>query len=203
MYLGRGGASEGVLAACVLRCAGGQMQGRLALETRDQFAQAQRFGLSIRAGNMSVGDMAAGDVVVCVTGVTPGPLVAGVSLGKDAIETETLVYRSATGTIRRIHAMHRAAGKFDWRSGVVSAAGLELRFGVKLAHRRRRIIRRRRGLRRTGGERQSEKRSEDQMKASHSFSMFFKAARIRASRCKSVAVATELCPSRAGGTTRR
>ncbi len=113
MYLGRGGASEGVLAACVLRCAGGQMQGRLALDTRDQLAQAERFGLADPRRKYAVGDMAAGDVVVCVTGVTAGPLVAGVSLGKDVIETETLVYRSATGTIRRIHATHRAAGKFD------------------------------------------------------------------------------------------
>jgi fructose-1,6-bisphosphatase II / sedoheptulose-1,7-bisphosphatase len=113
MYLGRGGASEGVLAACVLRCAGGQMQGRLALETRDQIAKAQRFGPIDPRRKYSVGDMAAGDVVVCVTGVTAGPLVGGVSLGKTTIDTETIVYRSATGTIRRIHATHRAVGKFD------------------------------------------------------------------------------------------
>ncbi|TLG72804.1 class II fructose-bisphosphatase [Methylocystis sp. B8] len=113
MYLGRGGAAEGVLAACVLRCAGGQMQGRLALENRDQIAQAQRFGLLDPRRKYSVGDMAAGDVVVCVTGVTAGPLVGGVSLGQTTIDTETIVYRSATGTIRRIHAMHRVAGKFD------------------------------------------------------------------------------------------
>ncbi|MBI5013240.1 MAG: fructose-bisphosphatase class II, partial [Methylocystis sp.] len=48
-----------------------------------------------------------------VTGVTAGPLVGGVSLGKTTIDTETIVYRSATGTIRRIHATHRAVGKFD------------------------------------------------------------------------------------------
>ena len=113
MYLCRGGASEGVLAACVLRCAGGQMQGRLALESRDQIAKAQRFGRIDQRRKYSVGDMAAGDVVVCVTGVTGGPLVGGVSLGKTTIETETIVYRSATGTIRRIHAMHQAVGKFD------------------------------------------------------------------------------------------
>lgn len=112
MYLGRGGASEGVLAACVLRCAGGQMQGRLALENRDQIAKAERLGLEPRR-KYSVGDMAAGDVVVCVTGVTAGPLVGGVSLGQTTIDTETIVYRSATGTIRRIHAQHRATGKFD------------------------------------------------------------------------------------------
>lgn len=113
MYLGRGGASEGVLAACVLRCAGGQMQGRLALETREQMAQAERVGLRDPRRKYAVGDMAAGDVVVCVTGVTAGPLVSGVSLGKTTIDTETIVYRSATGTVRRIHARHRAAGKVD------------------------------------------------------------------------------------------
>ena len=98
-------------ACCVApaaRCRGG-----CALETRDQIAKAQRFGLIDPRRKYSVGDMAAGDVVVCVTGVTAGPLVGGVSLGKTTIDTETIVYRSATGTIRRIHAMHRAVGKFD------------------------------------------------------------------------------------------
>lgn len=113
MYLGRGGASEGVLAACVLRCAGGQMQGRLALETREQVAMAARHGVVDPRRKYTAAEMAAGDVVVCVTGVTDGPLVSGVVFGKGVIETDTLVYRSATGTVRRILAAHRAGGKFD------------------------------------------------------------------------------------------
>ena len=113
MYLGRGGASEGVLAACVLRCAGGQMQGRLALETREQINRAARHGVADPRRKYSAAEMASGDVLVCVTGVTDGPLVSGVVFGKSAIETETLVYRSATGTVRRIRAAHRVGAKFD------------------------------------------------------------------------------------------
>lgn len=113
MYLGRGGAPEGVLAACALRCAGGQMQGRLALETREQIELAARHGVADPRRKYSAADMAAGDVVVCATGVTDGQLVGGVVFGKGVIETETLVYRSATGTVRRIRARHRVGGKFD------------------------------------------------------------------------------------------
>jgi fructose-1,6-bisphosphatase II / sedoheptulose-1,7-bisphosphatase len=104
MYLGRGGAPEGVLAAAVLRCAGGQMQGRLVLESAEQRARAARHGLTDPRKKYGVADMVTGDVVVCITGVTDGPLVDGVVFGKDGTETETLVYRSATGTVRRIGA---------------------------------------------------------------------------------------------------
>jgi fructose-1,6-bisphosphatase II / sedoheptulose-1,7-bisphosphatase len=104
MYLGRGGAPEGVLAAAVLRCAGGQMQGRLVLESADQRARAARHGLTDLRKKYGVTDMVTGDVVVCVTGVTDGPLVDGVVFDRGGIETETLVYRSATGTVRRIGA---------------------------------------------------------------------------------------------------
>lgn len=113
MYLGRGGAPEGVLAACVLRCAGGQMQGRLVLETREQVDRAARHGVRDPRRKFSAADMVSADVVVCVTGVTDGPLVGGVVFGKGVIETETLVYRSATGTVRRIRAAHRVGTKFD------------------------------------------------------------------------------------------
>lgn len=113
MYLGRGGAPEGVLAAGVLRCVGGQMQGRLAIETGERMARAAHMGFVDPRRKYDMNEMASGDVTVCVTGVTDGPLVAGVAFGKDVILTETLVYRSASGTIRRIRSEHRAAGKFD------------------------------------------------------------------------------------------
>lgn len=109
MYLGRGGAPEGVLAAAVLRCAGGQMQGRLVLDNAEQRARAARHGLGDPRRKYGVADMVTGDVVVCVTGVTDGPLVDGVAFQKGGVETETLVYRSATGTVRRIAA--RRAGR--------------------------------------------------------------------------------------------
>ncbi len=109
MYLGRGGAAEGVLAASVLRCAKGQMQARLVLETREQALRAERFGLTDPRKKYTVRDMVSGDVIVCMTGVTAGPLVGGVVFGKNAIETETLVYDSALRTVRRIRARHDSA----------------------------------------------------------------------------------------------
>lgn len=110
MYLGRGGAPEGVLAAAVLRCAGGQMQGRLVLENAEQRQRAARHGLTDPARKYGVVDMVTGDVVVSLTGVTDGPLVDGVFFDKGRIFTETLVFRSATGTVRRIGAKRRVAG---------------------------------------------------------------------------------------------
>ena len=90
------------------------MQGRLVLDTHDQDrASASVWACSIRAANIRSATWRPATSIVCVTGVTDGPLVGGVSLGKTTIDTETIVYRSATGTIRRIRATHRAAGKFD------------------------------------------------------------------------------------------
>jgi fructose-1,6-bisphosphatase II / sedoheptulose-1,7-bisphosphatase len=108
MYLGRGGAPQGVLAAAVLRCAGGQMQGRLAFENPEQRVRALRHGLTDPHNKYRVADMVTGDVLVCVTGVTGGRLVQGVVFDRGRIETETLVYRSATGTVRRIGARRAA-----------------------------------------------------------------------------------------------
>ncbi len=108
MYLGRGGAPQGVLAAAVLRCVGGQMQGRLVLENPEQRARALRHRLTDPHKKYGVADMVTGDVLVCVTGVTCGRLVKGVVFDRGRIETETLVYRSATGTVRRIGARRAA-----------------------------------------------------------------------------------------------
>jgi fructose-1,6-bisphosphatase II / sedoheptulose-1,7-bisphosphatase len=91
----------------VLRCAGGQMQGRLVLETAEQRERALRHGLADFRKKYSVADMVTGDVVVCITGVTDGPLVDGVVFDMGRIETDTLVYRSATGTVRGIRARRR------------------------------------------------------------------------------------------------
>jgi fructose-1,6-bisphosphatase II / sedoheptulose-1,7-bisphosphatase len=107
MYLGTGGAPEGVLAAAVLRCAGGQMQGRLVIETPEDRARAMRHGVTDLRRKYTVNDMVTGDVVVCITGVTDGPLVDGVTFDKGRIESDTLVYRSATGTVRCIRARRR------------------------------------------------------------------------------------------------
>src|ERR687893_1404919 len=112
IYLGIGAAPEGVLAAGALRCIGGQMQGRLILDTEEKRTRAAQMGVKDPNRKYEMQDLASGDVVVAATGVTDGALLKGVRFGKDVIETETIVYRSATGTVRRIHAEHRELAKF-------------------------------------------------------------------------------------------
>ncbi len=112
LYLGVGGAPEGVLAAGALRCVGGQMQGRLILDTEEKVERAAKMGVSDPRRKYDMKELASGDVIVSLTGVTDGPLLAGVKLGKGVIRTETLIYRSVTGTVRKISAEHREMGKF-------------------------------------------------------------------------------------------
>jgi fructose-1,6-bisphosphatase II / sedoheptulose-1,7-bisphosphatase len=112
IYLGIGAAPEGVLAAGALRCIGGQMQGRLILDTEEKRSRAAQMGVKDPNRKYDMRDLASGDVVVAATGVTDGALLKGVRFGRDVIETETIVYRSATGTVRRIHAEHRELSKF-------------------------------------------------------------------------------------------
>jgi fructose-1,6-bisphosphatase II / sedoheptulose-1,7-bisphosphatase len=116
MYLGSGGAPEGVLAAAALRCIGGQMQGRLAPELH---SEKERAGLLERAARMGVkdirrkyamGEMASGDVIFSATGITGGSLLSGVHFRGDFAETETVVMRSKTGTVRRIKTSFRDIG---------------------------------------------------------------------------------------------
>lgn len=102
IYLGIGGAPEGVLAAAALRCIGGQMQGRLQTKSAEQKRRAEKMGISDFDKKMSLGDMASGDVMFAATGVTDGSFLKGVKLFPDYVETETVVMRSATGTVRWI-----------------------------------------------------------------------------------------------------
>jgi fructose-1,6-bisphosphatase II / sedoheptulose-1,7-bisphosphatase len=113
IYLGIGGAPEGVLAAAALRCVGGQMQGRLILDTEEKRKRAYGMGVLDPNKKYDMSEMASGDVIVSATGVTDGGMLSGVRFGKDVIETETIVYRSITGTVRRIHGEHRQFDKFD------------------------------------------------------------------------------------------
>ena len=112
MYVGTGGAPEGVLAAGALRCVGGQMQGRLILDTEAKRERALKMGIKDPNKKYDMRELASGDVIVCATGVTDGALLKGVRFGQDVIETETVIYRSVTGTVRRIQAEHREFGKF-------------------------------------------------------------------------------------------
>jgi fructose-1,6-bisphosphatase II / sedoheptulose-1,7-bisphosphatase len=112
IYLGIGGAPEGVLAAGALRCVGGQMQGRLILDTPEKIARAATMGVKDPKKKYDLLELASGDTVVAATGVTDGALLKGVKFSGDIIETETIVYRSLTGTVRRIEAEHRELTKF-------------------------------------------------------------------------------------------
>ena len=112
LYLGSGGAPEGVLAAAALRCVGGQMQGRLVLDTQAKIDRARGMGIIDPKRKYDMAELASDDVIVSATGVTDGPLMHGVRFHREVIETETIVYRSITGTVRRIHGEHRELGKF-------------------------------------------------------------------------------------------
>jgi fructose-1,6-bisphosphatase II / sedoheptulose-1,7-bisphosphatase len=112
IYMGIGGAPEGVLAAAALRCIGGQMQCRLVLDTEEKRARAAQMGIKDPRKKYEIGDMVKGDCLFAATGVTDGALLDGVKLRKDVIETETVVMRSITGTVRWIRAEHRQLEKF-------------------------------------------------------------------------------------------
>lgn len=102
IYMGIGGAPEGVLAAAALRCIGGQMQGRLQTKSAEQKKRAAAMGVTDFDKKLNLHDMASGDVMFAATGVTDGSMLTGVKFFKDAVETETVVMRSATGTVRWI-----------------------------------------------------------------------------------------------------
>jgi fructose-1,6-bisphosphatase II / sedoheptulose-1,7-bisphosphatase len=108
IYLGVGGAPEGVLAAAALRCIGGQIQTRLVLDTEEKRARAAKMGVADARKKYALEDMVRGDCIFAATGVTDGALLTGVKFGRGVIETETVVMRSATGTVRWIRAEHRS-----------------------------------------------------------------------------------------------
>jgi fructose-1,6-bisphosphatase II / sedoheptulose-1,7-bisphosphatase len=112
IYMGIGGAPEGVLAAAALACIGGQMQCRLVLDTEEKRTRAARMGIKDPRKKYAIGDMVKGDCVFAATGVTDGSLLRGVKFRKEVIETETVVMRSVTGTVRWVRAEHRQLQKF-------------------------------------------------------------------------------------------
>ncbi len=112
IYMGIGGAPEGVLAAAALRCIGGQMQCRLVLDSEEKRDRAAKMGIKDPRKKYEIVDMVKGDCVFSATGVTDGSLLRGVRFKKDLIETETVVMRSVTGTVRWIRADHRQLDKF-------------------------------------------------------------------------------------------
>jgi fructose-1,6-bisphosphatase II / sedoheptulose-1,7-bisphosphatase len=107
IYMGIGGAPEGVLAAAALRCVGGQMQGRLVFRNDDEKARAAKWGITDLNRKYGLMDLVSGDVVFSATWVTDGAMLRGVHRDGEYITTESVVMRSATGTVRWIRARHR------------------------------------------------------------------------------------------------
>lgn len=114
LYVGSGGAPEGVLAAAALRCIGGQMQGRLIFRNDDEKARASRMGITDFTRKYSMMDLAKGDVMFAATGVTDGAMLQGIRKYAGGATTHSLVMRSTSGTVRYVEAHHNTVRKpFD------------------------------------------------------------------------------------------
>ncbi len=113
MYLGSGGAPEGVLAAAALRCIGGFMQGRLLFRNDDERGRATQWGIKDFDRKYGLEDMASGNVMFAATGVTDGNMLNGVRRFQGGATTHSIVMRSKTGTVRRIETEHN----FNRKSG--------------------------------------------------------------------------------------
>lgn len=110
IYMGSGGAPEGVLAAAALRCIGGQIQGRLMPMKDEERVRAAKMGITDINKKFKLEDMASSDVIFSATGVTDGSLLDGVRFRGEFAETETVVMRSKSGTVRRIKTNFRNIG---------------------------------------------------------------------------------------------
>lgn len=118
LYVGSGGAPEGVLAAAALQCTGGSMLGRLVFRNDDEIARAERWGISDLNKIYTTDELAKPDnVMFAATGVTDGTMLRGVRRFAGGAKTSTLVMRSKSGTMRRIEATHNFTKK-DWVEGV-------------------------------------------------------------------------------------
>jgi fructose-1,6-bisphosphatase II / sedoheptulose-1,7-bisphosphatase len=111
IYMGSGGAPEGVLAAAALRCIGGQMQGRLMYENDEQVARVRGMGHADPKKRFTCEEMAKGDVMFAATGVTPGAMLRGVKRFGEGAITHSVVMRSRSGTVRFVEAHHNFATK--------------------------------------------------------------------------------------------
>ena len=111
MYMGSGGAPEGVLAAAALRCIGGQFQGRLLFRNDDERGRARRLGITDLDRKYDLLELARGDVMFAATGVKDGSLLRGVRRFAGGASTHSIIMRSKTGTVRKIEATHNLARK--------------------------------------------------------------------------------------------
>ncbi|HEX2581956.1 MAG TPA: class II fructose-bisphosphatase [Dongiaceae bacterium] len=113
IYMGSGGAPEGVLAAAALRCIGGQMQARLLFRNEDERQRARKWGIEDFQRRYDLLDLAKGEVMFAATGVTDGSMLRGIRISPNGVSTHSVVMRSKTGTVRWIeaqHNWHRKAG---------------------------------------------------------------------------------------------
>ena len=117
IYMGSGGAPEGVLAAAALRCIGGQMQGRLLFRNDDERGRAHRLGITDLNRKYGLLDMAHGDVMFTATGVTNGSMLKGVRRFPGGAHTHSVVMRSSSGTVRYIEATHDFIRKPEFPPG--------------------------------------------------------------------------------------
>ena len=106
IYMGQGGAPEGVLAAAALRCVGGQLQTRLVFRKEEERRRAERLGIKDFNKRYNLTDLASGDVVFAATGVTDGTMLEGVKMLGSHVTTHSIVMRSATKTVRWIKMRH-------------------------------------------------------------------------------------------------
>jgi fructose-1,6-bisphosphatase II / sedoheptulose-1,7-bisphosphatase len=111
IYMGQGGAPEGVLAAAALRCIGGQMQGRLVFRNDEERARAARWGITDLNRKYSLEEMAKGNVMFAATGVTTGTMLRGVRRFPGGAVTHSVVMRSKSGTVRYVEAHHNLRTK--------------------------------------------------------------------------------------------
>lgn len=107
IYMGQGGAPEGVLAAAALRCVGGQFQGRLFFRNEDERARARKWGIEDLDKVYDLEDLAQGDCIFAATGVTDGSLLQGVKRLKGKMTTDSVVMRASSGTVRWVKGEHR------------------------------------------------------------------------------------------------
>ena len=113
LYVGSGGAPEGVLAAAALNCIGGFMQGRLVFRNDDERERARRFGIKDFDRKYALHDLAHGEVMFAATGVTTGTMLQGVRRFSGGAITYSMVMRSKSGTVRTIEARHNFQRKVE------------------------------------------------------------------------------------------
>ncbi len=107
IYMGSGGAPEGVLAAAALRCVGGQFKGRLLFRNDDERGRARKWGITDLDKQYDLSELARGDCIFAATGVTDGSLLAGVRRIGGRMTTQSVVMRASSGTVRWVKGEHR------------------------------------------------------------------------------------------------